>query len=245
MWGGKTSRGRPRGRVWTWVRRILLGVAAIIALAVIVKVTQLATLGWRTGGEATAAFEQERAAGEQAWADLDALVERDLGTPVTHGATGYTCEVGHRDRGWFVDHYYQECTWDRIAYVQVDDLDRIVEDYGGATSQPCPSLRLPSSDEDERFSYLPVRAHPAGTPRGADGGVCRLPVLEPRTAHSAFTPVSSVVTEPVAESELDAGADWVVVETHEPFFRKDLGCGFGIIFCSQPMQRPAMPDVDG
>lgn len=245
MSGGKTTGGRPRGLVWTWVRRILLGIAAVIVLGVLVKVIQVATLDWRTGRDATAAFEQQRASGDQALADLDSLLERDLGTPVTHRATGYTCKVDHRDRGWFVDHYYQECTWDRIAYVKVDDLDRLVEEYGGATAQGqrCPSLRLPLSDEDERFGYLPVRAHPAGSASEEAGSACRLPELTARASGDAFRPESSVVTEPVATAELDPASDWVVVESHVSFFRKDLGCGIGIIFCNQPMDRPAMPEV--
>ena len=51
------------------------------------------------------------------------------------------------------------------------------------------------------------------------------------------------VVEPVAAGDLDRSTGWVAVEHQERFFRKDLGCGFGVIFCNRPMGEPAMPRV--
>ena len=228
--------------MWTWVRRALLLVAALVVLAVVVKAVQLATLGWRTGREATTALAESREEAAGTLAELSTLVERDLGVPVTHAATGYTCRVDHADQGWFVAYYYQECTWLQTAYVEVDDaqLARIVDELGGVTSagQDCPRLYPAFEDgADRRFRYTPVYVHPAG----AEGGSCDLPVLEPGPSGGDTRPAETVVLQEVPPTRLDPSKNWVSVEASQQFFRKDLGCGFGIIFCNQPMSRPALP----
>ena len=137
-----------RGRVGTWVRRILLGVAAVVVLLVVGTLVLLGTLGWRTERAATAAYEEQVEPGQQELADLAVLLERDLGAPVAHAARGLACRVDHADAGWFVDHYYQECSWQGIAYVAVDDLDGIVAEHGWETAAPeaCTRLDLPVAD---------------------------------------------------------------------------------------------------
>lgn len=235
--------GKTRGQVWTWVRRTLLGLVAVVLLLVVGKGVQLATLEGRTARAATEALEASRESGRATMAELSALVERDLGVPVTHSADGYTCRVDHADQGWLVDHYYQECVWTRIDYVQVDaaQLERLVADLGGAATRDdaCPRLYPPFEDEgDQRFRYVPVRAHPAG----ASGRSCELPVLEEGRRGGDLRPSQHVVLEAVDPEQLDPSTSWVTVQKSERFFRKDLGCGFGVIFCTEPMGEPAMPD---
>lgn len=226
------------------MRRLLLFVLAVVVLAVASKAVRLLTLDWRTGRAATEAFEESRESGRATMAELSSLVERDLGVPVTHSADGYTCRVDHADQGWFAVNYYQACSWTRIDYVQVDDgeLARIVEEHGGTTSKddPCPRLYPPFEEgEDRRFRYVPVYAHPAG----ATGRNCELPTLPEGSQGGDLRPSEHVVLQAVPPADLDPDASWVTVSKSEQFFRKDLGCGFGIIFCTDPMGEPAMPDV--
>lgn len=236
--------GKTRGQVWRWVRRILLGIVAVAVILVLAKGIRLATLDWRTGRAATEAFEESRESGRETMAELSTLVERDLEVPVTYSADGYTCSVVGSDQGWFTVNYYQTCSWTRVDYVQVDDaqLERLVEELGGVTTrdEACPRLYPPFEDgDDERFRYVPVYAHPAG----ASGWNCELPGLQDTVSERPGSETESVVLEAVDPALLDPDQNWISVSKREQFFRKDLGCGFGIIFCTQPMGEPAMPEV--
>lgn len=58
---------RTRGRVWTWVRRTLLGLVAVVLLLVVGKGVQLATLEGRTARAATEALEASRESFGRRW----------------------------------------------------------------------------------------------------------------------------------------------------------------------------------
>lgn len=231
------------GRVGTWARRILLGALAVVALLVAGKALRLVTLEWRTAGAATEALEDSRIPAQQNAAELRSLVERDLGAPVTHSAEGVRCLVRSADQGWFAAYYYQECAWVTIDYVPVEpeELAAIVTEHVGAGSadQACPRLYLPVEEEDERFGHLPVHAFPPGEA----GRGCALPELEAGGGGDVVQPTETIVVEPVAAAALDRSTGWVTVEHQERFFRKELGCGFGVLFCTRPMGEPAMPRV--
>lgn len=239
---GGTSIARMtggRGRVGTWVRRILLGVAAVVALLLVGKLVLLGSLEWRTGRAATAAYEEQVEPGRQELADLATLLERDLGAPVTEAARGLACRVDHADAGWIVSFYYQTCSWRAIDYVAVDDLDAIVAAHGWETAadEECTPLDLPLQEEDERFARLTVRAYPAER-----AGTCRPPTLEEGSLGDSLRPTRAVVLDAVDPAALDPAQDWVVVTHEQEFFSKDLGCGIGLL-CDAPMSEPAMPDL--
>lgn len=225
----------------TWVRRIFLGIGVLLVVALIGKLIQLGTMSGRTTAAATTAMTSSAQTGAEELAALTVLLERDLGMPVTRSARGYTCQIGHRDQGWIVHHYYQECSWQGIDYFQVEDLDGLTEKYrlSATTSTPetCDLLFLPLREEEKRFRFVSAHTHPAG----ATGRSCEIPTMVQGTAES-FVPSETVVTQAVPSLDLDPDADWVVVSHEVSFFSKDLGCGIGIIFCTSPMSDPAMPD---
>lgn len=214
--------GSTRRRWPLIVAIIAVVVALLVGVPVVFKAVSMIRLPGVVAREVAAAMVSSQAQREEQRRQVAVESRADLGSDPVATASGYSCELDTIDRGLMVQGYVQQCSWIQISYYLVKDADDLIAKYGYQnTLGECSALQLPST-----------KARATAINRGA----CRVPELTDGERRGEL-----IVVKQRVDPEVFARGDWVSVTVTTDFFRRDLGCGFGIPFCARPVNKPAVP----
>jgi hypothetical protein len=228
----------------------VLVVLLVLVAALLIRLALQAYREWRAPGEVRdslgAAIEQERASFDS---DRDAArpatLDRfttDLGDPVS-SALGYSCELRSVDQGWFAVDWRQTCQWWATDYYVLADAgqDSVLPEDARRFGSECRPVTVSSAyDSDIGMAIDAVELVPGQTD---DGRPCRLPhLLQDDSPRERTVAVEAADEGAIGLDDLGPEDRVVAVSYEREFFSEDVGCGIGLLFCTSPLDAPAVPE---